>query len=73
MPLQWAYAQNGLAIALAELAQRQKSPAHMEEALMEEALICLRHAVEVYQQSNERYRWPIAQRRMSNKESCPSH
>ena len=41
-PLGWAHSQRGLANALAVLAKRQKSAAGMEEALT-----CMRNAVEV--------------------------
>jgi hypothetical protein len=49
-----------LANALAALAMRQKNAARMEEALT-----CMRSAVEVYQQGKETYWLPIAQRRVT--------
>jgi hypothetical protein len=50
--------------ALAVLAKRQKSSARMEEALA-----CMRNAVEVYQQAGESYRLPAAQRQIKEMET----
>ncbi len=60
MPLDWAATQMGFGAALATLAERQKS-----SALMEEALTCMRNAVEGYQQAGESYWLPIAQSRVT--------
>ncbi len=49
---------------LAALAKRQKNTARMEQALT-----CMRGAVEVYQQSKESYWLPIAQRRVTEMEA----
>jgi hypothetical protein len=64
VPLEWAYSQHGLANALASLAERQDSPAHMEEALA-----CMRGAVEIYQQGGGNYWLPIAKSRISEMEA----
>ena len=50
--------------ALASLAERQSSPAHMEEALA-----CVRGAVEIYQQGGENYWIPIVKSRVSEMEA----
>ena len=47
---------DGLANALAALAKRENSVLRMEEALT-----CMRGAIEVYQQAGESYRLPKAQ------------
>ena len=64
VPLNWAGMQNNLGNALAALGKRQKNAARMEEALT-----CMRSAVEVYQQSKETYRLPIALRRVTEMET----
>ena len=63
LPLGWAETQQGLANALAALAMRQQNAARMEEALMS-----MFGAVEVYQQSKNDYRLPIAKRRIMEME-----
>jgi Tetratricopeptide repeat len=57
VPLQWAMTQNNLGNALS-------SPAHMEEALA-----CVRGAVEIYQQGGENYWIPIVKSRVSETEA----
>jgi hypothetical protein len=64
VPLAWAHSQRGLANALADLAKRRKSAAGMEEALA-----CMRSAVEVYQQGGVNYWLPIGQRRVIEMEA----
>ena len=49
-----------LVVALAELAKCQDGP-----AVMEDALTCMRNAIEVYQQAGESYWLPIAQGRVT--------
>ena len=58
-PLQWGYCQQGLANSLAEVAERKKSP-----ALMEEALASMRNAADAYVQVDNRYLLPGALRRV---------
>jgi hypothetical protein len=62
-PLAWAHSQRGLANALAAIAKRRKSA-----AVMDEALVCMRNAVEVYQQGGVSYWLPIGQRRVAEME-----
>ena len=64
VPLDWAGTQNNLGNALASLADRQSSAAHMEEALA-----CMRGAVEIYQQGGENHWLPIAKSRISEMEA----
>ncbi len=60
VPLDWARTQHALGNALAALAERQKSA-----RLMQDAVISMSGAVEVYQQAGESYWLLIAQGRVT--------
>ena len=64
MPLNWAYTQHNLSNALAKLAERENSAERMEQAL-----VCMRGAIEVYRQGGESYWLPRAQTRISEMET----
>ena len=59
MPLKWAYTTNNLANALAILAVRSEDADRLQEAI-----ICMRGAVEVYRQSDDSYARSIGERRL---------
>ena len=59
VPLQFAYSEHGLANCLADLAERQKNA-----ALMEDALAAMRAAADAYQQVGENYWLPKAEDRI---------
>jgi hypothetical protein len=64
VPLDWAHTQHALANALAVLAARLKDPARAQEAIA-----CMRGAIEVYRKGGESNWLPIAERRVDEMEA----